>query len=156
MRLIFFFVPLLFLSSAWSQLYCVTKSGAKLYSQASSSSQMTWQVPKFMPLVGTGARKNNFVEVKDVDGQKHWIASKEVTAQKRCLVVSSKRTRLRIGPGNKYSLSNLGVADRYYSFLDLGGEDGWTKIQDEYGGEAWVNLDHVWKPSHKLRMSFDQ
>lgn len=158
MRLIFFFCLGLFSaqSSAWAQIFCVQRAGAELRSSPSSSAQISWKVPLHMPLMGTGVKKNGYYEVTDVDGQKHWAASGDVTTQKKCLVVKAKKAKLRSGPGPEFGVSGLGVADRYYSFVDLGGEDGWTKVQDESGSQAWINLDQVWKPSHKLRMSFDR
>lgn len=106
--------------------------------------------------MATGKRQGSMVEVKDVDGQSHWVDPRQMTGSWNCVVVRAKSTRLRMGPGKQFQPSPLGLADRYSSFLDLGGEDGWTQIENDEGEKGWVNMDHLWKPSKRLRMSFEQ
>lgn len=139
-----------------AQAYCVSKPGAKLYSQPTAKSPVSWRVPKFMPLFGTGKKQGQFREVNDVDGQLHWVKSNDISSRMSCIVVKTNTTTLRAGPGKKFEPAYLGVVDRYAAFLDLGGEDGWTQVQDDTGEKAWVNLDHTWKPAKKYRMSFNE
>lgn len=108
-----------------------------------------------MPLAGTGKRQSGFIEVNDVDGQVHWVSGRDVSTAMTCVTVRARTSRLRLGPGKSFQASPLGIADRYTSFVDLGGEEGWTQVQDEDGEKAWVSLDHIWKPVRKTRMSFD-
>ena len=108
-----------------------------------------------MPLQATGEKKGTWIEVSDVDGQKHWVSSHDVSTRLTCLVVSSKRARLRSGPGSKFETAPAGIADRYTPFVDLGGEDGWTMVEDEMGQRSWINLDQTWKAHRRFRVSFD-
>lgn len=109
-----------------------------------------------MPLAATGKRRSGgWIQVRDMDGQVHWISSRDVTTSWNCVVVRTKSTRLRMGPGKQFQPSPLGLADKYSAFLDLGGEDGWTQIENDEGEKGWVNMDHLWKPSRMLRMSFE-
>jgi SH3-like domain-containing protein len=108
-----------------------------------------------MPLSITGKKQGPWIEVTDVDGQTHWANKRDVSSRMSCVVVKTNTTKLRAGPGKTFDMAGLGVVDKYSAFLDLGGEDGWTQVVDDAGEKAWVNLDHIWKPSKKLRMSFD-
>lgn len=154
-RAFVFLLSLTCVSVAFGQAYCVTKSGARLKKTSSPKSPTSWRVPQYMPLQGTGKRKGAYLEVKDVDGQVHWVNRSEVTTSKICVVVRVQLSRLRQGPGKSFQASPLGLADRYMAFLDLGGEDGWTQVEDEEGEKAWISVDHVWKPVRKTRVSFE-
>lgn len=134
---------------------CVVRSGAVLRSAAAADATPSWKVPKYMPLQSTGQKKGSWIEVVDVDGQRHWVSSRDVSSRMICIVVKTKRARVRKGPGGKFEMSSLGVADRYSTFLDRGGEDGWTQVEDEAGQRGWIHLDQTWKPRRKVRISFD-
>ena len=155
-----FFLHLLLLAfvvpTAGAQSLCVTHGGAGLRRSPSSKAPVTWKVPKYMPLQGTGKRQSGgWIEVRDLDGQTHWVPSREVTTAWSCVVVRTRSTRLRMGPGKQFQPSPLGLADKYAAFLDLGGEDGWVQIENDEGEKGWANMDHLWKPARKTRMSFD-
>ena len=153
--MIFFFLATSLALDAYAQSFCVNKPGAVLRSAPQGSAPPSWKVPKFMPLLGTGEKKGSWYEVTDIDGQKHWANVHDVSTQMACVVVKVKKARIRTGPGNNFETSSNGVADRYSAFIDQGGEDGWTQVEDEMGQKGWVNLDQVWKPHRKMRMSFD-
>lgn len=134
---------------------CVTKDGATLKAAPKAGSATSWKVPKYMPLYATGKNSGEFLEVTDVDGERHWVNRLDVSTKLNCLVVKAALTTLRTGPGNDYPRTPAGYADRYSAFLDLGGEDGWTMIADNEGGKSWINLDTIWKPARILRMNFE-
>lgn len=139
----------------WAQSFCTNRGGVRLRRSANPKAEVSWRVARNMPLQGTGKRHGRWLEVRDVDGQKHWVASSDVSRQANCIVIKSRTSRLRTGPGSDFQASPLGQVDRYSTFVDLGGEDGWTQVEDDEGEKAWVNLDHVWKPSRRTRMSFE-
>lgn len=154
-KALFFIVgAFLFSMSVEAQTLCANKDGVKLRGQPSPQAKVTWTVQKYMPFQYMGKVKGAWYQVADVDDQKHWIHRSDFSAKQRCLVVRTKSTSLRKGPGAKFQLSDLGTATRYTPFKDLGGEDGWTQVQDADGSKAWVHLDSVWKPSHRFRVSF--
>jgi len=141
---------------SWAQSFCVKKNGVNLYQGPKTSSAVSWTVGKNMPLQGTGEKKGSFVEVEDLDGQIHWIKRGDVSTKNRCLVIQVRSTRLRQGSGKNSPMAEMANMTKYSPFKDLGGEEGWTLIEDDTGAKAWVNLDHVWKPMGKrLRMSFE-
>lgn len=89
-----------------------------------------------------------------MEGATAFIARKDLSFGMKCLTVRVGKTRLRSGPGKDFKAAQL--SEKGESFLDLGGEDGWTQVQNPKGEKAWINLDHTWAPtSRKMRMSFE-
>lgn len=139
-----------------AQAYCTKTNGVELRLLPDRRSEVSWKVGKFMPLQGTGTRKGALVEVVDLEGKTHWAQRNQLTTGYKCLVVKVKVGRMRAGPGSEFSPVELANFDKYTPFKDLGGEDGWTRVQDDIGGMAWINLNQVWKPvGGKLRLSFE-
>lgn len=134
---------------------CISKSGARLRRAPTGRAEISWRVPKYMPLQVTGKRQSGWVEVRDVDNQVHWAQESDLSNQWTCAVVRTRTTRLRQGPGKHFQPSPLGQIDKYTTFVDLGGEDGWTQVENEEGEKGWANLDHLWKPTRRTRLSFD-
>lgn len=77
-----------------------------------------------------------------------------MTYKPQCVLVRAQRSRLRRGPGKNFPKTSI-TAEQGQVFKDIGGEDGWTRVVDPKGNVSWVNLDHVWRPSARLRMSFE-
>lgn len=153
MLLFFFFV--FYAGSAFSQSYCVKKPATQLRYAPRMKAKVSWRVPKYMPLQGTGKKKKPFVEVVDVDGKTHWVLESDITKQWSCLVVKSKMASLRDGPGLNFNAAKIPQVDKYTAFLDLGGEDGWALVEMETGQQSWVDLDRTWRPRSRIRMSFE-
>lgn len=80
------------------------------------------------------------------------MRAKDLSSSMRCLSVRVQKSRLYKGPGVDFEKDFL--AKKGDSFIDLGGEDGWTRVQDAEGKVSWINLDHTWKPETKIRMTF--
>jgi SH3-like domain-containing protein len=139
----------------FAQNFCVMKSGASLRRTPSTSGPLAWKAPKYMPLQGTGKSQSGWVEVKDVDGDVSWISGNDVSSKVMCLVVQARMTRARTGPGRQFQSSTIGLVEKYAAFKELGGEEGWTEVESDEGEKGWVNIDHMWKPTRKMRMSFE-
>lgn len=131
------------------------KAGAQLKAAPSKSAKVSWRVPKYMPLQGTGKKKKQYVEVLDVDGRSHWAHESDLTKQWSCLVVKSKSAALREGPGTEFQPARIPQVDKYTAFLDLGGEDGWALVELETGMQTWIDLERTWRPRTRIRMSFE-
>ncbi len=101
----------------------------------------------------TGEKKSTFVQVRDVSGRKGWIRSGKLRSKLNCTAVKKNKTPLKSGPGHEFK--NLGFAVRGDAFIDHGGEDGWTKLENQSGEIFWAQIDSLWKPAKKVRMSFD-
>jgi hypothetical protein len=157
MKACFLFCLLFFLSAlAEAQPFCVKTPGAKLRWKPEFSQKVVWRAMRFTPLSGTGKAKGPFLEVSNVDGTAFWIHKNDVTTRYRCLVVKVGKTSLRKGPGHRFASAKNAFAEKHEAFRDLGGEDGWTLVQDEGGDVAWINLQETWKPKSKIRLSFEE
>jgi len=122
---------------------CVQADRANLRSAPSTTSSKTWEVYRFMPLQKV-KEKNSWIQVRDVDGDTHWIQKKFVTNKIDCAVVREKEAKLRKGPSTKFGLVAGASAKKYYSYKILKRENQWLHVQDAKGGKAWVHRDSVW------------
>lgn len=110
--------------------------------------------PQYTPVRLTGKSQGQRLEVQNMKGATAFVARRELSFGMRCVTVKVERSRLRKGPGKDFKPAQL--SERGESFIDLGGEDGWTQVQNQKGEKAWINLDHTWTPtSRKMRLSFD-
>lgn len=145
-----------FSSIGFADPVCTIKAETFLKKLPSVKSRISWRVGKYMPFMATGKEEGLFLEVRDVDGQQHWISKKDVSKQVNCVVVKATSAKLKTGPGKSYDNSPLGLADKYTPFLDIGGEDGWTQVKDDSGIISWIQIDQLWRVRKKVRMSFDR
>lgn len=111
-----------------------------------------------MPLLKIGEQrdkqKHNWLEVRDLDGEKHWVRSNAVSAKAVCVVVKSKSARLRQGPGKEHPLADLEAVDKFTPFKKLDREGEWVQIEDEYSGKYWVHEMNLWIPATRNSVSF--
>lgn len=110
------------------------------------------KIPKYTPVSMTGKREGRWREVQNMQGQIYWMRSRDLSTSMNCLSVRVEQSRMYQGPGPTFGKGE--IANRGDVFLDLGGEDGWIRVQNEEGKKSWINLDHIWKPSVVIRMSF--
>jgi len=143
--------------SSGAQPYCVMSEGAKLYARADLGAPVVSEPPVNTPLIGLNDKiAGDWVQVQDRDGQKAWSPKKQLTTAWSCLSIDVPKTSLRKGPGEKFPLARPHFANKSQSFKDLGGEDGWTQVEDRKGRKFWVNIDDVWKAQNRMRISFEQ
>lgn len=122
---------------------CVNASRANLRAGPSTQSTKTWEVYKFMPLQKLRER-NGWVQVRDVDGDTHWILKRYTTNKFDCVVVKEREARIRKGPSTKFSIVPNGMAKKYYSYRLLKKEGAWIFVEDAAGGKGWIHRDSVW------------
>ncbi len=154
-----FFLTICFLNvqafaKAEKEIRCVATLVTSFKSHAKKDSAEISKLKKYTPLKLTGRKDGAWVESQDFSGRVGWVQSRDLSHKYQCVSVQVDRSSLRSGPGKEYGLDS--TVTRGASFLNLGGEDGWTRVQDAEGHVAWVNLDHLWRPTLRLRMSFEQ
>lgn len=137
---------------------CVRAKEAVVYDlilkkKAKQFKETTIKFDKYTPLLLTGNREGKWVEAQPMDGKFVWVRKKDLTTKIQCLIVRVKKSKLYQGPGSEFGPSE--TVDRGAVFLDKGGEDGWLQVENTAGLKAWINMDHVWKPTSTMRMSFD-
>lgn len=110
-------------------------------------------VGKYTPLVQIG-RKGNWIKVRDMDGQKHWVYARNVSKSIRCLAVKVPVTNLRTGPGTNYPKATMQVVDKYTPFKKLERTDHWFHVEDDYGAKYWIAASNLWEPLRVHRVDF--
>lgn len=155
MRLMITFLVMMMPLFSFAQSVCVNQETGQLREAPSKFAKATWTVGKYMPLKVVG-QKGKWLEVRDLDNQKHWIHASSVSSQLRCLVISKNTASIRTGPGRSYASASVSMTDRYTPFRDLGGEDGWLKVEDSEGQSGWISSTDVWKPTSTVSLNLDK
>lgn len=136
-----------------SEPICVVKPKAHLRQGPGPQHPVTWVVGQFMPLMKVG-QKGKWLQVQDLDGTVHWIASSMVSSKLSCAVVKARIAALRRGPGRTYPTAEPKFAERYTPFLKVDRDGAWVQLQDDYRGKFWVNEDNLWMPMQRARVTF--
>lgn len=132
----------LFISGEASAL-CVTASKANLRGGPGSRYATSWTVGKYMPLKQL-SRKGNWYQVKDVDGDRHWIHRSLVSASMRCAVVKSKTAHMRSGPSTRNAKQPWSPVSRYYTGKVMQSKGRWVKVQDYEQDTGWIAKSLLW------------
>ena len=137
---------------------CVTSTTVELHKAPSAQSPVSWIVGRNMPLLKVGEQrdkqKHTWFEVRDLDGEKHWVRPRDVSHKVFCTVVRSKVARLRQGPGKEFPSADLAQVDRFTPFKKLDRDGEWVQIEDEYEGRYWAHETNLWIPAVRNSVSF--
>ena len=122
------------------KLVCVTAARANLRSGPATDSRVNWVVYKHMPLTIV-EKKEQWLRVRDVDGDLHWIYESLISDKEDCVTVVSDLANIRRGPGTNFK--KWFSVKRYTSFRKTGEQNQWVRV--EYEGEVmWVFRTLVW------------
>lgn len=105
---------------------CVTSAEANLRVGPGKNHRISWEVKRYMPLVSV-SRQDEWVKVRDVDGDMHWIFAKLVSGKVRCVTVKNTRARIRSKPTTKSKTWR--TVEKYTSFKLLGVTKEWVKVE---------------------------
>lgn len=133
----------LFMSASSLEALCVLGPKSVLRKNPQQSAPVSLEGIPYMPLEKI-SKKAGWYEVKDVDGQKHWIREDLVTTSFQCAVIKTPFANLREGPGESFAKAKGRRGEKYLSFRVLGYEKSWVKIEDWEGDEAWIKEDLIW------------
>jgi SH3-like domain-containing protein len=122
------------------QQLCVNAARANLRAGPGPKFRVTWEVNRHMPLLQV-AKEGEWIKVRDVDGDLHWISEKLITGKTDCVTVKAEKANIRKAPNGK--ADTWFTVEKYTSFHRVGQKDNWVKI--EYEGETmWVAQSLVW------------
>lgn len=155
LRILALVFSLVISSNTWAQIYCVKKSGTKVYSAPDKKKITDKLFQKNWPLLATGKKRSVFVEILDEQNFSYWMRRKDLSTEHSCLIIKKNNTVLREGPGRKYKALKRKTLEKDQAVIELGGEDGWTEVEYESGKKAWIELDRTWRPKNKIRVSFE-
>lgn len=116
------------------------------------SAEPPLKLVKFTPVNWTGEREAGWFQIQTFEGKLLWIRRRDLSFTWTCLQVVVVQSRMYDGPGPKFP--KMEIAGKGDVFRDYGGEDGWTRVENAEGKITWINLDHTWKPTSRVRMSF--
>ena len=125
---------------AQSKGVCVTAQRANLRAGPGKNHRITWEVHRNMPLVQVG-EEGEWVKVRDVDGDIHWIFGSLVSAGFKCVTVRAPKANIRKKPSSRAEL--WFTVEKYSSFRFLEKKGKWMKIQKDQQ-VMWVFHTLVW------------
>jgi len=119
---------------------CVTSPRANLREGPGREHRITWEVNRFMPLIQV-EQQGEWIKVRDVDGDTHWIFAELVTERIDCVTIKELRANVRRQPSS--SARKWFTVEKYTSFKRVETKGKWVNI--EYEGESmWVFHTLVW------------
>lgn len=105
---------------------CVTGAEANLRVGPGKKHRISWEVKRYMPLVSV-SHQGEWIKVRDVDGDIHWIFEKLVSGKVRCVTVKNALARIRSKPTTKSKIWR--TVEKYTSFKLLGLTKEWVKVE---------------------------
>ncbi len=124
----------------FGQALCVKVAKANLRSGPGTNFRVTWEVHRHMPLVQVG-KNGDWIKVRDVDGDLHWVAQSVVTEEEGCVTVKVDKATIRKAPNTKSP--QWFTVERYTSFKRVGAQKDWVKLEHE-GKTMWASSTVVW------------
>jgi len=123
-----------------AQELCLKAARANLRAGPGTDAKKTWEVYENMPFMQL-ERKGDWLRVRDVDGDEHWVYRTLVDSSFKCVTVKAERANVRKGPGTNFD--TWFVVEKYTSFKKVGTEGPWIKV--EYEGETmWLFANLAW------------
>lgn len=127
---------------------CVTGSQANLRAGPGKNHRISWEVKRYMPLVRV-SRLGDWIKVRDVDGDIHWIFVELVSRKVRCVTVKNSRARIRKKPSTKAKTWRM--VEKYSSFKLLKITKEWVKVEFLIQGRrkvfkrtGWIFRELIW------------
>ena len=137
---------------------CVTKAKAELHKGPDEAEPISWTVGKNMPFLKVSESKDKknrtWFQVKDLEGQKHWLRSSLVSSRVICAVVKAKQAKLKQGPGDEFPPAELATVERYTPFVKVDRDGEWLLVRDDYDAQYWVHEKNLWIPTSRASVSF--
>lgn len=134
-----------FVSNGFS--LCIDNAKANLRSGAGTNHGITWKVFKYMPLKKVSSKKvkkKTWYQVKDIDGDIHWISASSVTTKYMCGVVKKDNVKVKIKPASSSQNALISPAQKYYSFKVITKKKKWVKVADVNNNYGWIPKNLLW------------
>ncbi len=136
--------------AAQAEAVCVQTKTAILRKGPGTSFPVTWTVGQNMPFLRL-SEKGGWSEVKDLDGQVHYVNSRVLSAKFQCGVVKAKVAKIR---REGKAPASMETADRYTPFRKVDRDGAQILVQDEYKAEYWIAESALWSPSVRTQVAF--
>ena len=126
-----------------AEALCIKDKKANLRQGPGKHYEKMWTVFKYMPFKQLG-KKGNWLRVQDLEGAIFWVYKKLTTKKYMCAVIKNNKTKLRQGPGTKFSEVEWSPIDKFFSMKVLKIKNSWVHIEDSVGDRAYVHRPLVW------------
>ena len=146
-------VAALILFPSFAFALCVNSDNVSLRAKPDANAKVSWTVGRNMPLLQVD-RKGAWIQVRDFEGEQHWIHARNVNTRIECVVVRSSIANLRSGPGSQFGQTDLGFVKKYATFKKITRDEEWLKVQDAFGQIHWVHEKTLWEPRNYSHVTF--
>ena len=120
---------------------CTVEDKIQLYAgPGTENSKTSWLLHKYTPLRKVDVW-NDWYQVEDMDGDKHWVHASGVSDRLYCLAVNVEITRTWRGPGTEYG--EIGLVKKHETFLFANRQGQWSQAVQE-GKSLWILSKEVW------------
>lgn len=126
-----------------AEALCIKDKKANLRQGPGKHFEKLWTVFKYMPFKRLG-KKGNWIKVQDLEGAIFWVYKKLTTKKYMCAVIKNNKTKLRQGPGTKFSEVEWSPIDKFFSMKVLKIKNSWVHVEDSVGDRAYVYRPLVW------------
>ncbi|MFA6284595.1 MAG: SH3 domain-containing protein [Desulfurivibrionaceae bacterium] len=131
---------LVFTSAAHAEMVSISRAKARMRSGPGEKYAIKWELGRGYPLKVV-SRQGNWLKVTDYESDSGWIYKKQAGKTPH-MIVKSKKTILRNGPGEKQRA--VGNADRGVVLRTIKHKKGWVQVKHETGLTGWVRRDDLW------------
>lgn len=137
----------MFLTSvAQARILCVKIDGGYLRKEPSRTADVSWKVPRMMPL-RLIREKDGWSEVRDLDGEVHWVFNNIVTEDFLCDVIKSPKAILyKDRQGDPDDKANQFTGEKFMPVRRIKVEGDWVSVQNGIGQNWWIEKKHLWNP----------
>ena len=122
---------------------CVKVPVANLRAGPGKYFKKTWEVYKYMPFKKI-TQQGQWIKVRDVDGDSHWISEVLITTEFKCAVVTGKKINVRKEPSTEAEKSILSPAEKYFTYKFIKKKGDWIKVMDFENDTGWIHKKFLW------------
>ena len=129
------------LAPAWAQEWVsIRNDNVNMRSGPSTTSEVQWKLAKGYPLQ-VQERRNNWLRVKDFEGDTGWVSS-SVVSTTRHYIVKGQTVNVRSGPGTNHRL--VGSVKYGEVLRTIKRQGQWVEVRLPNGRTGWVASNLVW------------
>jgi SH3-like domain-containing protein len=122
---------------------CITSDNVRLRVAPSKYAAVTWKVRKYFPVKKIGETEY-WMNVIDLEGDKHWVAKLHVTKKYHCAIVKVSEARIKEEPGKRAKDKYKESANKYETFKFMSAKRGWIQVKDVHGDIGWIPYRDLW------------
>lgn len=144
---------LLFTLPMWPASVCISSPTANIRAAPNAGARILWSAPQHSPFIFV-RQQGAWFEVQDMDNQKGWVSSGQVTQRYKCGAIKNNLVMGYLEPSTAKPRKDYVRLDRYWPLKRLDRKDTWLKVEDLGGQKYWVREEDVWLPMKEVSLDF--